>query len=280
MAIRRAALLIADIGGYTRFMRVHRVNLAHAQDVITRLLEAVIDAAEPAFKLAKLEGDAAFFHAPQPETPTPGELAELERRVIAIRTAFIEQRERMKIDRICTCDGCTQVGDLKLKFVAHTGEVAFHRVKGRSELAGMAVIVLHRLLKNSVPVKEYVLLTGPALDGTAPSLREQARTIEEDIEGVGKAPVYYVDLSVVPPPPPPPPASGIVRLFRHIMMNVRAVPYIIGLRKACDAFHNMDEALGREDSNTLLPPSSSLSPGALPPASQNVGSEREGSAQG
>jgi hypothetical protein len=139
----------------------------------------------------------------------------------------------------------------------------------------MAVIVLHRLLKNSVPVPEYVLMTGPALDGTSPSLREQAREIEEDLEGVGKAPLYYVDLSAAPSPPPAPRASALVRLFRHIMMNVRSVPYIVGIRKACDAFRNMDEALGREESSTLLPPSSSLSPASLPPASSQVGRAEE-----
>ena len=63
MQVQRALLLIADIGGYTRFMKVHRINLAHAQYVVGRLLEAVIDAARPRFKLAKLEGDAAFFYA-------------------------------------------------------------------------------------------------------------------------------------------------------------------------------------------------------------------------
>ena len=56
----RAFLLIADIGGYTRFMKVHRINLAHAQYVVAQLLEAVIDGATE-LELSKLEGDAAFF---------------------------------------------------------------------------------------------------------------------------------------------------------------------------------------------------------------------------
>src|SRR5688500_20101798 len=46
------------------FMTIHRINLAHAQDVVSRLLEAVIDGAPSPLKLAKLEGDAAFFYAP------------------------------------------------------------------------------------------------------------------------------------------------------------------------------------------------------------------------
>jgi len=45
MAESRALLLIADIGGYTKYMTLHRLGLAHAQANIVRLLEAVIDAA-------------------------------------------------------------------------------------------------------------------------------------------------------------------------------------------------------------------------------------------
>lgn len=246
MTIKRAVLLIADIGGYTRFMRVHSVNLAHAHDIITRLLEAVIDGAAPSFKLAKLEGDAAFFHAPLKDAPAPGELAHLLETVHAIRTAFIEQRDRMNIDRICTCDGCTQVGELKIKFVVNVGEIAYHRVKGHTELAGVPVIVLHRLLKNSVPIPEYALMTGPVLEGAQPDVRGEAQEIEEDLEGLGASTLYYVDLAkTAPPVRPPVPVGYMRRLWRHILFNLRSLPYMMGLRRACDGFRNMDEALGR-----------------------------------
>ena len=64
-------------------------------------------------------------------------------------------RQELSIDRVCNCDGCVQVGTLKLKFVAHLGEIAFQKVKRYTELAGVDVILVHRLLKNSVPVPEY-----------------------------------------------------------------------------------------------------------------------------
>jgi hypothetical protein len=53
--------VIPDIGGYTAFMKAHRTSLVHAQDVVARLLEAVIDAA-PRLTLLEIEGDAAFFY--------------------------------------------------------------------------------------------------------------------------------------------------------------------------------------------------------------------------
>ncbi|HMY14736.1 MAG TPA: DUF2652 domain-containing protein [Polyangium sp.] len=265
MAIKRAILLIADIGGYTRFMRVHSINLAHAHDIITRLLEAVIDGAGSAFKLAKLEGDAAFFHAPLRDAPAPGELEHVLDTVHAIRNAFIEQRDRMNIDRLCTCDGCTQIGELKIKFVANVGEIAYHKVKGRMELAGVPVIVLHRLLKNSVPIAEYALMTGPILDGAKSELRKTAQQIEEDLEGLGASTVYYVDLvKTAPPVPPPAPAGYLTRLWRHILFNIRSFPYMIGLRQACDGFRNMDEALGRPALGPAKPDASADGKNELP----------------
>jgi hypothetical protein len=151
---RRALLLIADIGGYTRFMRVHRINLAHAQYVVAQLLEAVIDAAEPKLTLAKLEGDAAFFYALLPEQGKVDIVATFTNMVAAIRRAFVMRRMEMSSERLCNCDSCVQAGQLKLKFVAHVGEVAFQKVKRYTELAGVDVIFVHRLLKNTVPVPE------------------------------------------------------------------------------------------------------------------------------
>ena len=61
-------MLIADIAGYTKFMKFHQSSLAHAQETVARLLEVVIDAAGPSLRLAKLEGDAAFFYMYHPDT--------------------------------------------------------------------------------------------------------------------------------------------------------------------------------------------------------------------
>ena len=54
---------------------------------------------------------------------------------------------------------CNQTSDLKLKFVAHVGEVAIQKIKRRRKLVGIDVIFVHRLLKNPVEVSEYVLFS-------------------------------------------------------------------------------------------------------------------------
>src|SRR6185369_4555336 len=157
-------------------MKVHRINLAHAQHIVAQLLEAVIDGAGRKLKLAKLEGDAAFFYG------TGLEPKETARAFVAIRKAFLDRRDELAINRMCSCDGCVQAGELKLKFVAHVGEVAFQKVKKFTELAGVDVILVHRLLKNSVPISEYVLMSEQLHESLAPALGTEAESIDEDLE--------------------------------------------------------------------------------------------------
>ena len=77
--------------------------------------------------------------------------------------------ERRLVERnMCPCESCTQTSDLKLKFVAHVGDVATQTIKRRRKLVGMDVIFVHRLLKNPVQVPEYVLLSEDALRRRAP----------------------------------------------------------------------------------------------------------------
>src|SRR5687767_13785219 len=109
----RALLVIADIGGYTKFMKVHRVNLAHAQAVIAELLEAVIDGAEPRLKLAKLEGDAAFFYAVL-TSKDEADLAAFAKIVASIRLHFLEKQAQFEAERLCTCESCVQAATLTL----------------------------------------------------------------------------------------------------------------------------------------------------------------------
>ncbi len=230
-------LLIADIGGYTRFMKVHRVNLAHAQYIVAQLLETVIDAAG-SLELAKLEGDAAFFYAKL------GKAADLRGhvdRVLEIRRAFRAKQQQMEIDRVCNCDSCTQVGKLQLKFIAHHGEVAFQKVKKHVELAGVDVILVHRLLKNPVPVPEYVLMSEPIHAALATPLLDHARSIDHEVESFGLTRAFYVDLNEVPAPPVPTPAPSVWGKIRGwFLMTLRSIPYFLGIKKSCVGFRNLD----------------------------------------
>jgi hypothetical protein len=233
MAIEKALLLIADIGGYTRFMKQHRFSLAHAQDTIAQLLEVVIDAAS-GFKLAKLEGDAAFFYLVGEDFKT------LPRKVSNIRRAFLARRQRLEIDRMCSCDGCLQVGELTLKFVTHSGEVAFQKVKQFTELAGVDVILVHRMLKNDVPVREYVLMTHPVLEQLEPELRQRGHGLEHDFEGMGRTATHYFDLDELAPALPQAAPSLPRKLWRKLTMELRSLPFVLGLKEPCQDFRNVE----------------------------------------
>ncbi len=274
---QRALLVIADISGYTRFMRVHRINLAHAQYVVAQLLEAVIDGAEPRLKLAKLEGDAAFFYALAPEGKKRDDVAELAKIVASIRRSFLAKRTELETLRVCNCDSCEQAGQLKLKFVAHVGEVAFQKVKRYTELAGVDVIFVHRLLKNSVPVPEYALMSEPVfrkVDEFSP----YGRPVSEELEGLGSVMTYYVDLAEVArelPSTLEPTFGG--KFLAWLKMTVRSIPYFLGMRKSCDGFRNMGDV-----NPSLALPGSSLPPPIVghtvpPPSSEDASLRRSGS---
>lgn len=227
--IQRAVLVIADIGGYTRFMKLTRMNLAHAQQVVADLLVAVIDAAGP-LRLSKLEGDAALFWAP---AEAEGKhMAPVSNALMQIRSAFLSKRSQMTADNGCSCESCQQIGNLKIKFVAHQGEVALQKVKHHVELAGVDVILVHRMLKNDVPVNEYVLCTDEVLAQLPRDLEQHAEKLRHDFEGIGEVDTHYVDLSKIPIAPLEPPKQGMWRrLWRTVTLNAAALPGIVGLSK-------------------------------------------------
>src|SRR5947207_14925275 len=100
MAVQRGLLLIADIAGYTRFMEFHRSDLAHAQDIVARLLEAMIDAS-PTLELVEVEGDAAFMYRPVPGGTGP-ELAEAAVRHAAALAGACDASQQ-KMGRLNKC---------------------------------------------------------------------------------------------------------------------------------------------------------------------------------
>jgi hypothetical protein len=251
----RAFLLIADIGGYTRFMKVHRINLSHAQYIVAQLLEAVIDAATPALELSKLEGDAALFYG---KLAKDEDVAKLAKKVVVIQRAFLKRRTEMEQARFCNCDGCVQAGQLNIKFVAHEGEIAFQKIKHHKELAGVDVILVHRLLKNDVPVTEYVLMTEPVHSHLEPELQLHARPIAHDLEGLGPTPGFYIDLLEISDKSPiQAPSSAWAKLTGWLKMTWRSIPYFFGFRTPCEGFRNLDEI-------HALPPASTPSPEGPP----------------
>jgi len=149
---RKGILLIADIGGYTEFLQ--HEELQHAQGILSRLLEAIVDAA-PGLELVKFEGDATFFVAE--DEPDIG--ATVIDAVRAMFAAFHGRQREVTGSVSCDCAGCNCACRLVLKFVAHHGPFGEHEIRGLREVIGPEVVLLHRLLKNTVVLREYALFT-------------------------------------------------------------------------------------------------------------------------
>jgi hypothetical protein len=226
----RALLLLADIGGYTEFMRLHRLNLAHSQEITQRLLESMLDAV-PALRLVEVEGDALFLSAPHDERQGSG-VGDWIPSALAMYQAFHAQQQWMAAHNLCVCDACRQIGRLRVKFVAHLGEVATQKIRDTEKLVGVDVIAVHRMLKSSVPAGEYVLMSEQLYRRLDPELRERAVLVEEELEGLGRVPLYFVALGE-PPIDVPSVAEPTLqaRIRETVGFGIRAFPRVIGLRQ-------------------------------------------------
>ena len=228
--VGRAVLLIADIRGYTPFMKLHRTSLAHAQDVVGRLLEALIDAV-PHLTPLEIEGDATFLYT-WARAPEPLQAKTLLDDITAMHRAFHVCQERIDAVNTCRCEGCRQVGRLRVKFVAHVGEVAVQRVKQSAKLAGLDVILVHRMLKSAVPVAEYALMSEALFQAAPAAVRTRAERLEEDLEGLGPTVMYFLELADVRVEVP---AGTSVSTVAHARENAgvvwRTLPYLIGVKR-------------------------------------------------
>src|SRR5829696_2775052 len=232
MATRRALLLIADIGGYTEYMQYHRSILGHAEAATNRLLDKVVGAGR-GFELIEIEGDAAFMSRQIDGMDGPATLAAVTQAATAMHRAFHEQRRLIELN-MCPCGSCTKTSELRLKFVAHVGEVATQTIKRRRKLVGIDVIYVHRLLKNAVPVEEYVLVSEELYRGGGTAAMEPAmQELTQELEGIGPVRTYFMDVGdITAPLAPLPDPSWPRRIGGTLGMVGRGLPYILRRRSA------------------------------------------------
>jgi hypothetical protein len=159
MKAERGVLVLADISGFTAF--VTAVELEHGPQIIGALLEAVMRRLAPPLEIQEVEGDAVFALGPDGALLPPVQLLHVFDSAVA---AFKETRRQLAADESCSCGACRSVERLDLKIIAHHGRFLRHSVGGRAQVAGVDVILAHRLLKNGVTTsRAYVLLTDALL---------------------------------------------------------------------------------------------------------------------
>lgn len=186
--------IIADISGYTKFMLMSRTELIHTQGIISDLLNAVITEIEIPLTIAKFEGDAIFMYALK-DGKHDWQLVKqmLASKLFAFIEAFDKKLHALAESNICPCQACLGMNNLKLKVIAHYGNALKYQISGHTELSGVDVIIVHRLLKNNINVNKYVLLSQAAQEQLTIEKPWQ-KTISSYPEDIGDIKIYYLAL--------------------------------------------------------------------------------------
>ena len=159
MAVTPTLLCIPDISGFTEFMSDTEISLS--AKVISSLLNKVIYANEIDLKVSEIEGDAVLFYK-------HGELPDLNKLIdqcihfydqfyLQLHALFKKHKKHKESENIPDMLG--------LKIILHYGKQVSSVAIGKNiKLMGEDVITAHRLLKNKVPLKEYILLSETLLN--------------------------------------------------------------------------------------------------------------------
>ena len=164
-----AFLYIPDISGFTKF--VTQTEIEHSNEIISDLIEVIIKSNFLELKVSEIEGDSVLFYL-LGKPPTLEKIIDQSKKMFMNFHLTLMVMER---DFDCACKACSNVSNLTLKFITHYGECREVPIQNFIKLIGSDVILAHRLLKNSVPDREYILLTEKYLES-----QQSKFMIEED----------------------------------------------------------------------------------------------------
>jgi uncharacterized protein YndB with AHSA1/START domain len=182
--LQEGALVLADISGYSKF--VQQTEVDHSWSILHELLDTMVRTLQGRMDVSQVEGDAILFIS---GLSTPDVIHSLE----ATFVAFHRRLRDMQAVTTCPCNACANIGILKLKFVVHHGKFSRQRLGNVEQLHGADVIIPHRLLKNHVPSKEYLLVTDAVLQRLPDDMRARFTPHTEEFD-VGSVAGGYVEI--------------------------------------------------------------------------------------
>jgi hypothetical protein len=200
--IEKATILIPDISGFTEFS--NRTEIDHSAHIINELLWIIIDSNNTGFIASEIEGDAVLFYK-------KGEMVSVEEILQQCLRMFSYFHTRLKVierDRVCQCGACQSATHLSLKFIIHYGDIKEIKVAHFTKPTGLDMIIAHRLLKNDIRSKEYVLVSDQcihrACNGILPDVYDWKKSTFQ-YSSLGDIAYYYFRLEeflkTVPDPP-------------------------------------------------------------------------------
>lgn len=184
-----AFIVLADISGYTAFMKGSRFAADHAQYLVLNLLESVVIAAEPALRFLKVEGDAVFFVRECGEPCRTGQA--LSKALADMAAAFQVEKRALRTMNSCPCSACGHVDQLDIKFVVDHGVIGLFSVEGRPDASGTPVIRAHRLLK-AEHGPGHLLVSDQAFPYLPEPWSEPLEARPYNLEGLGSVKAHFV----------------------------------------------------------------------------------------
>ncbi|MDX1462368.1 MAG: DUF2652 domain-containing protein [Marinirhabdus sp.] len=188
-------LCIPDISGFTEFMG--NADIEKSSLIIPALLNEIIYSNEIEFRVSEIEGDAVLFYRKGDLPP----FQDLVDQCKAFYTQFYEKINEL-MSKYKQEKQITEFPEiLGLKIILHFGdEISMVQIGNHIKLMGEDVITVHRLLKNNVPLDEYLLFSDDLLQRYKDTKVEDQfdwATLQEgamDIEHLGKLKYHYIPL--------------------------------------------------------------------------------------
>lgn len=182
--------VLPDISGYTRYVTLNKFAVGHAQYIIFKLLNAMIDAVGDRLELSKIEGDAALFMA-NASSIAPVSLGDI---IVKVFHDFDQAKSRLMRSNLCPCTACRHICDLDIKVFVHRGEAMHFRFRGATDVFGINAAVLHQMMNNQIQSRRYVMVTGTAESSVALPISGPNTTTTFSVEGLGAVSASVQDI--------------------------------------------------------------------------------------
>lgn len=192
-----ALICIPDITGFTRFMAEN--DLEFSRKIIPPLLRSLVNANRLELTVGEVEGDSVVFYR-------YGALPPLRDVVEQCKVFYLEFNRRLKELMEEYADDFLKHASserLSLKVVVHAAEMLSTEIGGMVKLIGEDVVAVHKLLKNSIPDSEYILMTEKFFAHYPPEIAEDIFTWsdlkdgEDTYEYIGRIAYRYISLEKV-----------------------------------------------------------------------------------
>ena len=190
----QALIFIPDISGFTKF--VTDCEIDHSKHIISNLINIILDSNPLELKVSEIEGDAVLFYF-KGMPPKKEEIIQQSKRMFI---DFHTNLKAMERNFFCKCGSCTTASNLTLKFIVHYGVCKEVPIHNSTKLIGSDVILAHKLLKNNIPEREYILLSEKYLKSQQSKLIIEEDWVDiksniENFENFGEIRTKYIPLS-------------------------------------------------------------------------------------